>query len=349
MKTKKKSVNINELQPGMIAVKNVMYDEKVLIAQGIPITEAAITRLKQKYFHSEIEVYAEPDEDDLKHQEIEKVEESFNELTGDLENIFSEMDNLQVAGIEEIRNFATKLKNEMNSTSLVVKNIVLNGSGRDTIYRHGVNVSALSVILGRWLGMSEAQLNLLGYSAILHDFGKTKISSKILDKEGKLTKKELEEIRTHPIVGYNYVKKVPFLDPTVSQGVLLHHEREDGSGYPLGVKGEKIPQFAKIIAIADVFDAINSSRPYREKKKPFEALEIIQKEEMGKLDYEYCKVFINHVVNFYMGEKVLLNNGKVCKIINVDPNNLKEPFLFDDNDFIDLKVRKDLYVQELLV
>jgi HD-GYP domain-containing protein (c-di-GMP phosphodiesterase class II) len=349
MKTNKRSLNINELEAGMIAVKNIMYDDKVLIAEGIPITEAAITKLKQKYFHSKIEVYAEPNEDELRQEEMEKVEESFKELTGDLQNIFKGMDSLQVSGIEEIRNFAIKVKNEMNPTSMVVKNIVLHGSGMDVVYRHGVNVSALSLILGRWIGLSEVQLNLLGYSAILHDFGKTKINHDILEKKEKLTKKELEEIRTHPIVAYNYIKKIQFLDTSVGQSILMHHEREDGSGYPLGLKGEKIPQFAKIIAIADVFDAINSKRPYREKRKPFEALEIIQKDEMGKLNYEYCKIFTNHVVNFYIGEKVLLSDGRVCKIIKVDPNNLKQPLLFDETEFIDLKVRKDLYVEELLV
>ncbi|SMC27388.1 HD-GYP domain, c-di-GMP phosphodiesterase class II (or its inactivated variant) [Clostridium acidisoli DSM 12555] len=349
MKTKKRNVAINDLEAGMIAVKNIMYDNKVLIAEGIPITEMAISKLKERYLYNKIEVYAEPNADELKEEEMERVEESFNELTGDLQKIFNGMDNLQVSGIEEVRNFAIKVKSEMDPANLIIKNIVLHGSGMDTVYRHGVNVSALSLILGKWIGLNEVQLNLLVYSAILHDFGKTKINNKVLCKEGKLTQNELKDIKSHPLVAYNYISKIPFLDKTVSQGVLLHHEREDGSGYPLGIKGEKIPTFAKIIAIADVFDAINSRRPYREKRKPFEALAIIQKEELGKLDYEYCKLFTNHIVNFYIGEKALLNDGRVCKIIKVDPDNLNAPLLFDENEFIDLKVRKDLYVEELLI
>lgn len=349
MQTAKKLIKINELEVGMVAVKNIMYDGKVLIAEGIPITEMAISKLKERYMYSEIEVYAEDEPENINIVKMEMIEEKFSELTGDLQRIFHGMDNLKGSGIEEIRNFAIKVKSEIKETNDVVKNIVLKGSDMDVIYRHGVNVAALSVILGKWIGLNEVQLNLLAYSAILHDFGKVKIDENILDKEEVLNKKEKEEIKSHPIIAYEYIKKIPFLDNVVSQGVLLHHEREDGSGYPLGIKGDQIPIFAKIIAIADVFDAINSRRPYRDKKKPFEALEILQEEELGKLDYKLCKIFISHVVNYYTGERVRLNDGRICRIVKVDPQNLKEPLLFDEKEFIDLKERKDLSIEELLV
>ena len=129
----------------------------------------------------------------------------------------------------------------------------------------------------------------------------------------------------------------------------MHHERLDGSGYPLGLKDNQIHQFARIIAIADVFDAINSDRLYKKSRGPFEALEIIKKESLGRLDYEYCNVFINHVINYYMGENVLLNNGKTCKIVQIDANDLTRPLLLDDSGFIDLKKSKDLYIEKLVL
>lgn len=349
MKINKSEMDVNDLEVGMVAAKDIMCEGKILIAEGIPITERAIERLKQIYFYNKIQIYTDPDENEIKNDEMESLEQSFNELTGDLHMIFRGMENLQISGIDELRNFALRVKSELDPTSNVVKNIVLKGSGEDTIYRHGVNVSALSLILGRWLNLDDVQLNLLVYSAILHDFGKLKINQNILSKQGQLNKNDLKAIKSHPVLGYNYISRIPFLDKSVSNGILLHHEREDGSGYPFGLKSDKIPQFAKIIAIADVFDAINSKRAYREKKGPFEALQIIQKDELGKLDFEYCKVFINHVVNFYMGESVILNDGRVCKIIQVDPNDLQTPLLLDGSEFVDLKNRKDLYVKEMII
>ena len=129
----------------------------------------------------------------------------------------------------------------------------------------------------------------------------------------------------------------------------MHHERVDGSGYPLGLKGSAIHKFAKIIAIADVFDAINSNRGFKKKKLPFEALQIVKTESFGKLDYKYSKIFLEHIVNYYTGEVVLLNTNEKCKIIQMNVNNLAKPLILKDREFIDLEKEKDLYIKEMLL
>jgi HD-GYP domain-containing protein (c-di-GMP phosphodiesterase class II) len=356
MERKKKLLYVHELIPGMIATKEIRANGIVLIAKGITITEYAINKLRESYITNKVEVYYEENNDDYKDdignehiKTVEEVELSFNEIAFDVKRIFENMDNLRGTGIDEVRKFAARIQEELKSVSAVIKNIVLYGSGRDVVYRHGVNVAALSTILGKWIGLGGAQLNLLTYAAILHDFGKTKINKGILDKPDTLTPIEYKEIKAHPAIGYNYVKEIAFLDKSVSYGVLMHHERLDGSGYPLGLKEDKIHQFAKIIAIADVFDAVNSNRIYKKSTGPFEALEIIKRESLGKLDYEYCNIFLNHVINYYVGESVLLNVKKTCKIIQIDLNNLTRPLLLDDNGFIDLKHHKDLYIEELVI
>lgn len=356
MGSKKKLFYLHELLPGMILSRDIISNGKVLIAKGAVITEYALKKLKEHYIPNQIEVYYGDNEDQYKNNvllekimTVEEVEESLKVLTFDMEKIFEDMDNLKVSGIEEVRKFAAKIQSELKSISSVVKNIVLYGSGSDTIYRHGVNVTALSTMLGRWIGLSGSELNLLIYAAVLHDFGKIKIDKDILDKPDNLTPKEFKEIKSHPTIGYKYIKEIPFLDKSVSYGVLMHHERMDGSGYPLGLKEENIHKFAKIIAIADVFDAVNSDRVYKKSKGPFEALEIIKKEGLGRLNYEYSDIFLKHVVSYYMGENVLLNTKKVCRIIHVDVNDLTRPLLLDDTGFIDLKHHKDLYVEKLVL
>ena len=117
----------------------------------------------------------------------------------------------------------------------------------------------------------------------------------------------------------------------------MHHEREDGSGYPLGITGEKIHYFAKIIAIADEFDVMNSDEAYKNKRGPFEILEIIKEKSLGKLDYEYSKIFLEHIVNYYMGEDVILNTDEKSKILQMNVNNLARPLVLKDGEFIDLE------------
>lgn len=356
MEKEKKLFYLHELLPGMILSRDIISNGKVLIAKGAVITEYALNKLKEHYIPNQIEVYYGDTEDEHinnvkldKTMTFEEVQNNLNELTADMEKIYEDMDNLKLSGIQEVRKFAAKVQNELKSISLVVKNIVLYGSGNDSVYRHSVNVAALSTMLGRWVGLNGSELNLLIYSAVLHDLGKTKIDKDILDKREHLTSKELKEIKSHPAIGYKYIKDIPFLDKSVSYGVLMHHERVDGSGYPLGLKDENIHKFAKIIAIADVFDAVNSDRVYKKSKGPFEALEIIKKEGLGKLDYEYCNIFLNHVVNYYIGENVVLNTKKACKIIQVDVNDLERPLLLDDTGFIDLKHHKELHVEKLVL
>jgi HD-GYP domain-containing protein (c-di-GMP phosphodiesterase class II) len=354
MTKKNKLVYVYELIPGMILSKDVRANGKVLIAKGVTITEYAINKLRQHYIPNQIEIYYEDNNDRYRNNSegervrtVEQIEETLCELTFDVKKIFEDMNILRMSDIEEIRKFAAKIQVELKFANSVIKNIVLYGSGSDTIYRHGVNVAALSTILGRWIGLSDSDLNLLTYSAIFHDFGKIKIDQHIIDKPDHLTSNEFKEIKFHPAIGYKYIKQIPFLDKSVSYGVLMHHERMDGSGYPLGLKENNIHKFARIIAIADVFDAVNSNRVYKKSKGPFEALEIIKKESLGKLDYEYCNIFLNHVVNYYIGEKVELNTKRLCKIIQIDVNNLAAPLLLDDTEFVDLKQHKELYIEKL--
>ncbi len=350
----KSYVTISELVPSMILAEDVIFDGVTLVSSDVTVTQNIIEKLKERMLYGKVAVYIEKNEESEtqsipKEKSVAEIEETFNSYAVDIEKVFDLEYSNGMNDIEEVRKFAKNIQDELNSPRAVVKNIVLYGSGTDTIYRHSVNVAALSHVLGKWLGLDERKTNLLTYAGILHDFGKTKIDKIILDKPSMLTSKEFEAIKNHPVIGYNYVKKIPNLDSSVALGVLMHHERLDGKGYPLMVKEEKIPDFAKIIAIADIFDAVNSNRFHKHSKGPFEALEIIQKESLGKLDYQYCKVFLEHIVNYYMGEQVRLNTDKICKIVQVNINDLNRPLLFDGNDFIDLKYEKDLVVEELIV
>ncbi|OPJ62242.1 HD-GYP domain-containing protein [Clostridium oryzae] len=352
MLANKKTVAIDKLEPGMISASDINVQDKVLVAKGVAITESAIERLKQSYIVDKIDIYVDEEIEEamaVKKNTVEEIHNNFNEFASNLKDIFTNIDKLKSTGMDDVRAFTRKIQDEFKATGLVIRDIVLNGSGNDSIYRHSVNVSAIGFILGKWLGLNERDLNLLTYSAILHDMGKTELSDRIIANEGRLTSDEFAIFKQHPVIAYNIVKQIPYLDPSVSYGVLMHHERGDGSGYPLGIKEDKIHKFAKILAIADMFDELSSGRSEKECKGPFDTLQILHEESLGKLDPTYCDMFINHIVNYFMGEMVLLNDKRTCKVIQVQMNDLTRPLLLDDNGFLDLRNEKDLFVEKLLV
>ena len=141
-------------------------------------------------------------------------------------------------------------------------------------------------------GSKKRILNLLKLISELHDIGKIAIDDSILNKPGKLNDKEWEVIKKHPEIGYRILSATPEYSK-IAQDILSHHERYDGKGYPRGLKGDEIPVRAKIIAIADAFDAMISDRPYRKAMTSSEAIEEIKRNTGTQFDPTVAKIFID--------------------------------------------------------
>ena len=143
--------------------------------------------------------------------------------------------------------------------------------------RHGNRVQTLTTLMGRAIGLRGPELKNLSTAALLHDIGKLAIPEHILTKPGKLSTTELEIIRTHSIEGAEMLKRIGF-DPELARIVRSHHERMDGSGYPDGLRGDAIPVGARLVAVADCFDALCSQRHYRKALSPEDALELMRRD-----------------------------------------------------------------------
>ncbi|MDR5588513.1 MULTISPECIES: HD-GYP domain-containing protein [Clostridium] len=355
MEKKLMLLKISDLKTGMVIGEDVQENNNVLLSKNVVISDKILNKLQTLYNIDEVWVYGEDSlekaENSKKNSEREfkKVEHKLNEICEDLHDVLDNTVELQKDSLKEIRKLISELQNVIKIPEILIDNLLFYGSENDSIYRHSLNVASISSLLGKWIGFEENKIKLLIYSALLHDIGKCKIDDKIINKSGRLNSKDLKKIKEHPVLGYKIIKKINFLDKSVSQSILLHHEREDGSGYPLGITGDKIPDFAKVIAIADVFEAINSNRCYRNKKSPFEAIQIIKEESFGKLDYNYCNIFLEHIVNYYIGREVKLNNNKIAKIVQMNINELDRPFVFLENEFLDLKENKDLIIEQFIL
>lgn len=342
-------ININDLREGMVVAKEIVVNNNVLVVKGTRITQGIIKKLRDVYLENALivdgeEIVKENRKLDYA-KELKEVRKTLRNFAYQLENIFEKIRINGKTDIDDLRNFSQRIIDELTSPRIIIKNIIMDGSKEDCVFKHSVNVSLLSLLLGKWLRLSGEEISLLLYSAILHDFGKTKINNKSLCTPGRLSNEEIESIKNHPIIAYNLVKDIPYLSKAVKYGIVMHHERLDGSGYPLGLKDDEIHKFAKIIGIADTFDNIISNREKEKDVNPFKALEIIKGYSLEKLDYNYCSIFIEGIINYYFGENVILNNNKVCKIINIDINNLTQPLLQCGEEFIDFRKQKELKIK----
>ena len=166
------------------------------------------------------------------------------------------------------------------------------------------------MIIGKWLRLDEYHIRNLTQAGLLHDIGKSKISPELLNKPGKLTEDEFNEMQRHSESGYNIVRESEDVPPEVAKAILTHHEKEDGSGYPMGLTGNQLNLYSKIITVADIFDAMTANRSYKSKDTPFKVFELMQHGSFGVLDPIVLNVFLDNITTYYIGAKVLLNTGE---------------------------------------
>ena len=191
-------------------------------------------------------------------------------------------------------------------------------------FKHSVDVATMSMIVSRQYGLPDEQIYEIGISGLLHDIGKSKIPNEILNKAGKLTDEEFALIKQHSLLGYQILKDKPELSNAIKLGVLQHHEKINGSGYPMGATEDKIHIFAKIIAVADIYDALVTERPYKKAFTPRDAVEMIMA-MTGELDLKVMQSFLESVILYPVGTNVDLSNGEKAKVVANNPKYVLRP------------------------
>lgn len=192
---------------------------------------------------------------------------------------------------------------------------------------HCLRVGILAIALGRELGLMPLELEQVGICGMLHDVGKLKVPDEILNKPGRLTEDEFRIMQRHAIEGRKLLLANGQVPPAAVDVAYTHHERMDGGGYPQGLTAEKIPYFAKIIAVVDAYDAINSDRVYSKGRSTMEALRILFDATKSQFDEEVVLAFIRMIGIFPPGEIVELTNGEVAIIVACSPEHKLKPRL----------------------
>jgi putative nucleotidyltransferase with HDIG domain len=192
-------------------------------------------------------------------------------------------------------------------------------------YTHSLNVGILSAMLAGEIGITRNRLEDLALCALMHDIGKIDIPIEIINKNGSFTPTEFDVIKTHPLKGVERMRKCYNLSTEVLPGIQSHHEKIDGSGYPYGHSGKQIPLFGRILAVADVYDALTSQRSYRKAWHPKEALEYIIAGSDSQFDCDLVNAF-SHIISVYpTGTLVRLSDGSIAVIVRNHTENIFRP------------------------
>ena len=359
------NMKTDQLKKGMVtAVPVVTKHGQIIVGEGVILTDPMISSIR---FYSI---------DSIQIQDLEKPAEALAESAFEptyLERVkgYAEFQNLQhdyASAIEGLKAILTEAAAENGrldtdllyqtaepllrkvSTSFEMFHILHTmRTIEDSIYAHSLNVTLIASVLGRWLKMSERDLETLTVAALLHDIGKMKIPSEILDKPGKYTDEELVLVKKYPAYGYLLLLPYTQLNPHIKNAALMHQERCDGSGYPQQLKGDEIDRFAQIIAIADVYDAMTAARSYRAPICPFHVIADFENDGLQKYNPKFILTFLEGIAYTYQGSRVQLSDGRTANIIMLNKQFLSKPIIqVADGECIDLSRTPDLHIQALL-
>lgn len=223
---------------------------------------------------------------------------------------------------EAADNVANELMSAIFDNDAVAVDIGMLKVSDEYTFKHSVDVATMAMIIGRKYGLKENEIREIGISGLLHDVGKSKIPNEVLNKPGRLTDEEFALMKQHSLFGFDILKKKNKFPDSIMRGVLQHHEKINGRGYPLGVAADKIHTYAKIIAVADVYDALVTERPYKKGFPKSEAVEMLMA-MTGELDIAAMNSFLETLILYPVDSIVQLSNGEKAKVVENSINAMR--------------------------
>ncbi|MDZ5472138.1 HD-GYP domain-containing protein [Bacillus sp. 31A1R] len=310
------------VKPGAILAKAIYNDKgQTLLSEGVELGERVLLRLVNlgiTYIYIKDPNTADINHNDpisgkLRREAMTTIESTFKQVYKDtsISNSFV-IEKASKRFTELIRHIMSEIRGNEDLITIISDVYTYD----NYIFTHSLNVTMYSLAIGMELKLPPKQLELLGMGAILHDVGKMKIPSEILLKPGRLTSEEFEEVKKHPEEGFNILRNVPGISLLIAHCAYQHHERVNGSGYPRGLTEESIHSFGKIIAVADVFDAVTSNRIYRRAMLPHDGLEILFAGVGTLFDSKVVEAFRRSVAIYPVGITVELNDGRLGVVSN---------------------------------
>lgn len=343
-------VNTKDILPGMCLARSVnFYDiaskKAHTIEAGYVLSDMAITQLKAAEING---IYVDTYKSKIRvissiNQEIRA--EAISGIHQLADNFMNSEKGVSKKDVEEISETTQKLINSLSSNKDILVNIADIKMYDDYTYHHSLSVAIMAIAIGLELGFNNFMLNELGTAGLMHDIGKVSVPVEIITKPGRLTPDEFEIVKMHPVYAAQHLKERNIVSDNIYKGIIQHHEKIDGSGYPYHLKGKEIHPYARILAVADVYDALTSNRPYRVPNPPNEAIEYIMAGMGTQFDENILRAFLRKVAPFPTGSIVRLSNGEKGCVIKNHPNNPLRPIvsILDTNKCYDLAEQPELF------
>ncbi|AIQ63339.1 histidine kinase [Paenibacillus stellifer] len=317
-------VPINRLQEGMKLGKKIYNDEGlVLLADGVELTASLISRLSAMdigyvYIHDELTDDIEIPEmlhDETRNQALKAIRSQFQDMSNSsgITKGFYHLD----------KKFSKVMDTILDDMSLQEDPMIMLHDMHTTdnyLYIHSLNVCLYSLVLGIAYGYGRNELKTLGLGSLLHDIGKTQIPVKIVQKPGMLNDEEFRHMKAHTEIGFNILKDEPNIPLVAAHCALQHHERINGSGYPRGLKGPEIHEYAKWIGVADSYDAMTSNRVYKRAMLPHQAVEALYVGSGTLYEQKQLEIFRDRVAIYPIGLTVNLSTGERGVVVKIDPS-----------------------------
>lgn len=347
-------IKLSEAKAGMVLAEDVYgLNSVIYAAAGNALTERMISSLGRigtnKLAIVEEEDYYFDHKDKLNNRLSENIIKDLSTVTDALKKFYDKNTDISEKIVNQIKDPLDNLvKCLTNSPSSLMKLKGLMEKNQAEI-EHGVNVAMLSIMISNWSSDYSDNITDIALAGLLHDIGKIRVPTDILTKKNSLTVDEFNILKKHPHDGVKIIRSFENINDDILNGILHHHERLDGSGYPQKLTNEKIHIFGKIIGIADTYEALTSKSAYN-KLTPYVACKILLKGSYsGKTDVKLTNEFVHNILELYIGAKVKLNNGQIGEIILNNRNILDRPLIKLNDTFLDLSKEEEYSIVEMVV
>lgn len=342
----KLAIPLSESMPGMLVAEPIRNLDTglVYVGENQELNADTIGKLKSNGIH-EIKIFVNTWDNVWKISNETK--KDYSKCTEAAKILLNQIAHDNVVDFVAFKEIKDEIAEKFSDNYKIIGCINLFKVADSYTYTHSINVALLSTLIGKWMKYGKNLQDSLMLAGLLHDIGKMKIDKSILNKPDKLTDEEFEEIKQHPIYSYELLQTNTDIPLDVKMGILMHHERMDGSGYPYGVYNENINDIGKVLAIADAYDAMISERPYQKKRSPFEVMQLMQTGIFGKLDSKILLTFLSNIATYYIGTYVTLSTGEIGEVVAINPLCIYRPIVRVQDRYIDMYTDHSVQIIDL--
>lgn len=348
--TKSNKIHTDHLVPGMELAKDILSDDgNVLISTGTTISQHTINKLKNwgiLFADVRIEVTHNPIID----PKVEKFIYSYSQSVDVIQETFETIRSSQEMSMPLLNSTAEDLSSTATEAGNIIDRLYELPHIDDYTLYHCVNVGVISALIASWLGYPQNIINAISLTGLLHDIGKSQLPPELLNRPDQLSTADYEHYKKHTSYGFELVRKRNDIAHSVKAGIIQHHERRDGTGYPYRLSGDKIHPYSEIVAIADVYDeALTVNRtPSSLVYNPYAGLEKVD-DLKYQLNANFCKIFTSRMINYLTGNLVSLTDGRQGRIVFLNHDNPARSMVqIPDGTVLDLQSIPDLRIHYVI-